>query len=174
MGDDRRQPDLQAVCDLLVHIAPGDEGQYLGLASRELYAGGVSGAPDVVFVVVRPAVHTQDIAYDGLFAGADVDSVHVRIGRLRLPVAKQDRLVAQRAEIRTVRDEQLCRDEEVEEPFRGCLRECFEIAEKLHVGHRDDLFQDGFQPDAHQDVGGYDGYGGALLHRFIRGGRVRC
>ena len=127
-----------------------------------------------MFGPVRAVVHAQDVADDRLLVGADVDAVHVRISRLGLSAAKQDRFAAPGAEETAVRDEELRRHEEVEEAFRVRFREGFEVAEKFDVGGGNDLFENGFHPDAHQDVGRCDGYGGTALHRLTRGDRVRC
>ena len=172
--NDGRKPDLQAVGDLFVHIAAGDQRQHFGFAARKGRGFGTHRAGNDVFGPVRAVVHAQDGADDRLLVGADVDAVHVRISRLGLSAAKQDRFAAPGAEETAVRDEQLRRHEEVEEAFRVRFREGFEVAEEFDVGGGNDLFEDGFHPDAHQDVGRCDGYGGTALHRLTRGDRVRC
>ena len=143
VGDDRRQPDLQAVGDLLVHIWPQAMRARTRLRVKSC-ACEVSGACVSCSWWCARGAYAGDIAYDGLFrCFCRRRSVHCRIGRLRLPVAKQDRLVAQRAEDELC-DEIASRDEEVEETVPLLCANVSEIAEKFIVGHRDDLSRDGF------------------------------
>ena len=59
-----RKPDLQAVGDLFVHIAAGDQRQRLGFASRKGRGFGTRRAGNDVFGPVRAVVHAQDVADD--------------------------------------------------------------------------------------------------------------
>ena len=68
------------------------------------------------------------------------------------------------AEIGVVRREELRRDEIMDEPLRIGVRKFLKIAEQLHIGRRGRFFEDGAQTHAYEDIGGQDGYGGALLH----------
>lgn len=60
--------------------------------------------------------------------------------------------------------EGLRRHEIVDEPLRLRFGEILKIAEQLDAGLWDHLFQNGAEPRTYEDVGGQDGYGGALLH----------
>ena len=52
----------------------------------------------------------------------------------------------------------------MDEPLRIGVRKFLKIAEQLHIGGRGRFFEDGAQSRAYEDIGGQDGYGGALLH----------
>ena len=60
--------------------------------------------------------------------------------------------------------EELRRDEIRDEPLRIGLRKFLKVAEQFHVGGRGRFFEDGAQSHAYENVGGQDGYDGALLH----------
>lgn len=55
--NDGRKPDLQAVGDLFVHIAAGDQRQHFGFASRKGRCFGTHRAGNDVFGPVRAVVH---------------------------------------------------------------------------------------------------------------------
>ena len=79
-------------------------------------------------------------------------------------VGEDDGSVAAGAEEGVVRREELRRDEIMDEPLRIGLRKFLKVAEQFHVGGRGRFFEDGAQPHAYENVGGQDGYDGALLH----------
>ena len=106
-------------------------------------------------------LHLHQRAHEFLLVGLYVDAVHPGMG---LSGGEQDGLVLPGAEVGVVGREGLRRDEVVDEPLRLRLGELLEIAEQLDGGVRNHLFQNGAEPRAYEDVGGQDGYGGALLH----------
>ena len=114
-----------------------------------------------VFRSADAVLQSHERAHETLLVGLHVDAVHPGG---RLSVGEDDGSVAAGAEEGVVRREELRRDEIMDEPLRIGLRKFLKVAEQFHVGGRDCFFEDGAQPHAYENVGGQDGYDGALLH----------
>ena len=172
--DDRGEADVQLLGDFLVDEALGDEFQNLDFAGGKVVR--IDGLGVRMLASLMPVlVQLEDGLDKLLFTLIDVQGKHPReLGKVLAP-GKDDGTWPPFAEEGRMLEVDLCRHEVVCIHVGRIVHQLAEGMEHTDGGHRNDFFQERFEPHAREGVGVDDGYFGIFIvhHRLHRLAQIK-